>query len=50
MLIEKEFGMWLPIIAGIATREEVECATAEQLAIWCAVASKKIELMGGGSF
>lgn len=41
---------WLPIIASIATREEVETATAEQIDIWCTVAAKKIELMRGGGF
>ena len=40
--------MWLPVIAGIATREELEFATAEQIEIWCVVAAKKIELMKGG--
>lgn len=40
---------WLPVIAGIATREEMENATAEQLAIWNEVAFQKISLMKGGA-
>ncbi|EHS8399928.1 hypothetical protein [Enterococcus faecalis] len=35
---------WLPVIAGIATKEEVELATAEELAVWNEVAYQKINL------
>ncbi len=40
--------LWLPLIAGIATREEIEYATAEQLSILNEVAYQKINLMKGG--
>ncbi|MBA3926537.1 hypothetical protein [Listeria rustica] len=46
--VNQNFNMWLPVIAGIATKEEVEMATAHQLATWCEVAKTKIELMRGG--
>ncbi|EAC4247914.1 hypothetical protein MO163_001919 [Listeria monocytogenes] len=46
--VEKRFNIWLPVIAGIATKEEVETATSYELAIWCEVARQKIELMRGG--
>ncbi|WP_228467309.1 hypothetical protein [Listeria seeligeri] len=46
--MEKDFEKWFPVIAGIATKEEVEYATAYELAIWCEVARQKIELMRGG--
>ncbi|EPA2189026.1 MULTISPECIES: hypothetical protein [Listeria] len=46
--MEKRFNIWLPVIAGIATKEEVEAATSYELAIWCEVARQKIELMRGG--
>ncbi|WP_230312992.1 hypothetical protein [Listeria monocytogenes] len=46
--MEKRFNIWLPVIAGIATKEEVETATSYELAIWCEVARQKIELMRGG--
>ncbi|MBC1850197.1 hypothetical protein HCA21_11400 [Listeria seeligeri] len=46
--VEKDFEKWFPVIAGIATKEEVEYATAYELAIWCEVARQKIELMRGG--
>ncbi|EAF0489150.1 hypothetical protein CY679_02105 [Listeria monocytogenes] len=46
--VNKEFDIWLPIIAGIATKEEVEVATSYELAILCEVARQKIELMKGG--
>lgn len=44
----KDFDFWLPVIAGIATSEEVEIATAHELAVMCEVASMKIKLMKGG--
>lgn len=38
---------WFPVIAGIATKEELERATMEELQIYNEVAKRKIELMGG---
>ncbi|WP_260308187.1 hypothetical protein [Lactobacillus johnsonii] len=38
---------WFPIIAGIATKQELERATMEELQIYNEVAKRKIELMGG---
>lgn len=38
---------WFPIIAGVATKEELEHATMEELQIYNEVAKRKIELMGG---
>ncbi|EUJ24766.1 hypothetical protein PGRAN_02685 [Listeria grandensis FSL F6-0971] len=46
--VNQNFDIWLPVIAGIATKEEVEMATAHQLATWCEVAKIKIETMGRG--
>jgi len=48
--VEKDMSVWLPVIAGIATKEEVEVATAQELAVWCEVATHKIKLFGGGQF
>ncbi len=38
---------WFPVIAGIATKEELKRATMEELQIYNEVAKRKIELMGG---
>ena len=38
---------WFPIIAVVATKEELEHATMEELQIYNEVAKRKIELMGG---
>lgn len=38
---------WFPIIAGVATKQELEHATMEELQIYNEVAKRKIELMGG---
>lgn len=38
---------WFPIIAGVATKQELERATMEELQIYNEVAKRKIELMGG---
>lgn len=38
---------WFPVIAGIATKEELEHKTMEELQIYNEVAKRKIELMGG---
>ena len=45
--VENESMFWLPVIAGIATREEVEQLTMQELQVLCVVANKKIELMRG---
>ncbi|WP_413479877.1 hypothetical protein [Carnobacterium maltaromaticum] len=46
--VNKDYGYWLPVIAGIATKEEIEVATAKELAIYNQVAIEKIKLMRGG--
>ncbi len=46
--VEEDYIYWLPIIAGIATREEVEMATAEELSILQEVSIQKIKLTRGG--
>ena len=38
---------WFPVIAGIATKKELEHKTMEELQIYNEVAKRKIELMGG---
>lgn len=38
---------WFPIIAGVATKQELERATMEELQIYSEVAKRKIELMRG---
>ena len=42
--VQKDMFRWLPVIAGIATKDEVEIATAEELAVWNEVAYQKINL------
>lgn len=46
--VKKDWIYWLPVVAGIATKEEVAFATMEELQTWCSVAEKKIELMNMG--
>ncbi|MGE7621691.1 hypothetical protein ACQKMD_01190 [Viridibacillus sp. NPDC096237] len=46
--LREQYSTWLPVIAGIATREEVEMMTADQLGIACEAANMKIKLFGGG--
>lgn len=46
--VRKDFEFWLPLIAGVATKEEIELATAHELAVYCEVSNMKIELMKGG--
>ncbi|KRN62441.1 MULTISPECIES: hypothetical protein [Carnobacterium] len=46
--VEKEFHFWLPVIAGIATKEEIDVSTASELTILNEVALQKIKLMKGG--
>lgn len=48
MEIDKEALFWLPIMAGVATKEEVQIATIEELRKLCIIAEKKLEWMGGG--
>lgn len=45
---QDDYGYWLPVIAGIATREEVEIMTREQLEIAIQAANMKIKLFGKG--
>lgn len=45
--VDDESLFWLPVIAGIATIEEVEQLTMKELQTLCVVANKKIELMRG---
>lgn len=40
-------AFWFPVIAGVATREEMERATMKEVQILNEVASRKLELMGG---
>ena len=40
-------AFWFPVIAGVATREEMERATMKEVQILHEVASRKLELMGG---
>ncbi|MGX7417812.1 hypothetical protein ACWOFR_03300 [Carnobacterium gallinarum] len=46
--VNKDYGYWLPVIAGIATKEEIAVATANELATWNQVSIEKIKLMRGG--
>jgi len=45
---QEDYGYWLPVIAGIATRDEVEIMTREQLEIAIQAAKMKIKLFGKG--
>lgn len=47
-MLSNEYQYWLPVIAGIATREEVELMTMDQLGVACAAAKMKIKLFGQG--
>ena len=47
-MLAKEEIYWLPVIAGIATHEEVNVMTADQLGIAVAAANLKIKLFGKG--
>lgn len=46
--LSKEFAYWLPVIADIATFEQVEVMTSEQLGVAIAAAKMKIRLFGKG--
>lgn len=46
--VEKDSLFWLPVIAGVATKTEVEMATLEELQILNIVANKKMKLLKGG--
>ncbi|QQV79716.1 hypothetical protein JG559_11785 [Enterococcus faecalis] len=39
--VQKDMFRWSPVIACIATKDEVEIATAEELAVWNEVAYQK---------
>ena len=45
--VDDESMFWFPVIAGIATKKELEHKTMEELQIYNEVAKRKIELMGG---
>lgn len=47
-MLSNEYQYWLPVIAGITTREEVELMTMDQLGVACAAAKMKIKLFGQG--
>ncbi len=40
-------AFWFPVIAGVATREEMERATMKEVQILNEVASRKLELLRG---
>ncbi|WP_168985690.1 hypothetical protein [Heyndrickxia coagulans] len=46
--MNEEFDYWLPVIAGIATHEEVSRMTAKQLGVAISAAKMKIKLFGKG--
>jgi hypothetical protein len=46
--LNDELDYWLPVIAGVATHEQVEKMTAKQLGIANAAARLKIQLFGKG--
>ncbi|USK71765.1 hypothetical protein [Peribacillus asahii] len=46
--LDEEYDYWLPVIAGIATHEEVDRMTAKQLGVANAAARLKINLFGKG--
>jgi hypothetical protein len=46
--LNSEIDYWLPVIAGVATHEQVEKMTAKQLGIANAAARLKIQLFGKG--
>jgi len=45
---EKDFELWFPVMAGIATPEQTETATQEQLSLLNYVALEKMKFMRGG--
>ncbi|KZM54908.1 hypothetical protein [Aeribacillus sp. FSL M8-0235] len=46
--LQEDIDYWLPVIAGIATHEEVGRMTAEQLGVAISAAKMKIKLFGKG--
>lgn len=48
MMLAKDELYWLPVIAGIATRDEIELMTMDQLGVAVAAANMKIKLFGKG--
>lgn len=46
--LSEDYAYWLPVIAGIATHEQVEIMTREQLGVAIAAAKMKIALFGRG--
>ncbi|MED1201948.1 hypothetical protein [Heyndrickxia acidicola] len=45
--LEEEFSFWLPVMAGIASKEEVSKMTAHQLGVANAAARLKLKLFEG---
>lgn len=45
--VNKNDAFWFPVIAGVATREEMERATMKEVQILNEVANRKLEMMGG---
>lgn len=45
---QDNYGYWLPVIAGIATCQEVELMTREELEEYIQAAQMKIKLFGKG--
>lgn len=48
--VDDEDIFWFPVIAGVATKQEMEQATMEEVQILNEVAKRKLDLMGGGNF
>jgi hypothetical protein len=46
--LENDYLYWLPVIAGVATHEQVEKMTAQQLGVANAAARMKIQQFGKG--
>jgi hypothetical protein len=46
--LNEQMNTWLPVIADIATHEEVSIMTAEQLGVAISAAKMKIKLFGNG--
>lgn len=45
--VDEDSMFWVPVIAGVATKQEMERATMEEVQIYNEVAKRKLDLMGG---
>lgn len=45
--VDEDSMFWFPVIAGVATKQEMERATMEEVQIYNEVAKRKLDLMGG---